>query len=126
MTSRRMTLRRRVGQRKQRAGMPHRQGAGGEVGAHLVRKPEQAHEVRDRTAILPHRGCDLVLREAELVCEPPVRERLVNRIEVLALDVLDEGELQQLLAILDVADDDRDLMQAGTLRRRRRSPAMMR
>ena len=55
---------------------------------------------------------------AELVGQPLIRQRFVDRIEILALDVLDQRELEQLLvgAFGDVAHDDRHLVQAGALR----------
>ena len=58
------------------------------------------------------------LREVELVGEAPVGERLFDRVQVLALDVLDERHLEQplLVAAGDVPDDDRHLEEAGVLR----------
>ena len=51
-------------------------------------------------------------RERELVDELAVGARRLDRVEVLALEVLDERELE-LLAIGELADDRRDALQAG-------------
>ena len=60
--------------------------------------------------------CSCVRRE--LVGQPLIRERFVDRIEIFALKVLDESELQQLfVAVSDIADDDRNPLQARSLRR---------
>ena len=107
-----VTLRRRVGQRQQRACVSHRQRARGKVGAHFVGQLQQPHEVGDRAPVLPD-GCgNLVLGQTELVSQPPIRQRLVHRVQVLALDVLDERQLEQLLPVGDVANHDRNLVQA--------------
>ena len=111
-------LRRGVRQRQQRPGVAHRQRAGRQVGAHFFGQLQQAQEVRDRAAVLSDRRGNLLLRQPELVGEALIRERLVDRVQVLALDVLDERELEQLLlgALRHVAHDDRHLQQAGALR----------
>ena len=89
--------------------MSHRQAPAGDFGAHFLAAASAAAKVGDRAAILPDRGGDLLLGQAEFVCQPLVRQRFVDRIEVLALDVLDERELEQLLVLAgrDLADDDR-------------------
>ena len=67
---------------------------------------------------LPTARRDVLLLQLKLVGEPPVRERLFDRIQVLALDVLDERHLQQrsFLSRRDIANDDRHAQQAGELR----------
>ena len=59
---------------------------------------------------------DLLVGVAELVDELPVGERGLDRVEVLALEVLDERELE-LLVVGELADDRRDPLQAGRDRR---------
>src|SRR6185503_14027320 len=49
--------------------------------------------------------------------QPSIRQRLVHRVQVLALDVLDERQLEQLLPVGDIANHHWDLVQAGSLRR---------
>jgi hypothetical protein len=56
------------------------------------------------------------VREGEPVDELPIRGGLLDRVEVLALEVLDQGKLE-LLASRRLPDDRRDA-------RRRRSPAI--
>ena len=74
--------------------------------------------VRDRRAVLADRRRDLFLRQLEFVGEPAIGERFVDRVQILALDVLDERHLEQrlLLPARDVADDDRHAQEAGPLR----------
>ena len=96
MTSRASAqLRRFVGNAEQRARVAHRQRARRDVRAHLLRQPQQPHVVRDRRSILADRVGDLLLRQMELVGEPAIRVRLLDRIQILALDVLDERHGEQ-------------------------------
>ena len=67
----------------------------------------------------PTRVGDLLMGEPELVDQPPEAMRRLDRIEVLALQVLDERQLEPLL-VVEVADDRRDAVQTG---RRRRADA---
>ena len=98
--------------------MAHRQASGRDFVPDFVGQLQQPQEVRDRRAILPHRGRDVFLRQLEFVGEAAVGERLFDRVQVLALDVLDERHLEErlLLPRRDVAHDDRDAEQAGALR----------
>ena len=54
----------------------------------------------------------------ELIAQLPVRQRFVYRVEVLALDVLDERHLEQerFLPFCHLANDNRHAKEAGTLR----------
>src|SRR5262249_27443929 len=65
-----------------------------------------------------HGGGDVVLRHLELVGQAAVGERRLDRIQILALDVLDERHLEErpLLSRRHVADDDRHALEAGHLR----------
>ena len=60
----------------------------------------------------PTRVGDVVLAEAELVDQLAIGVGRLDRVEVLALEVLDERELE-LLAIGELADDRRDPLEAG-------------
>ena len=73
---------------------------------------EQAQRVGDRRARPPDPVGDCSWREPELVDELAVGEGGLDRVEVLALEVLDERELE-LLAVGELADDRRDPVQAG-------------
>ena len=65
---------------------------------------------------LAERLRQLLLGMAEPAHQVAVADRLFHRVEIGALDVLDDRELEHLL-IGEVAHDDRHLMQAGELRR---------
>ena len=88
-----------LGQRQQRTRVAHRQRARREVRAHFVGQLQQPQEVGDRAAVLADGRGDLVLRQPELVRQPLIGQRLVDRVQVLALDVLDERQLEQLTAL---------------------------
>jgi hypothetical protein len=66
-----------------------------ELGAHFIGQLQQPHVVCDRAAIFADRGRDLIVRQPNRR-EPLIRSRFVDRVQILALNVLDERELQQL------------------------------
>ena len=76
---------------------------------------EEAQRVRDGRAGLADALGHLFLGEAELVDQLAVGMGLLDRIEVLALDVLDEGELE-LVARRELAHDRRHPLEPGQLR----------
>ena len=78
------------------------------------RELEQPERVGHRRSGPADPRRDLVLAEPELVDQLPVGLGGLERIEVLALEVLDERELE-LVAIGELADDGRDPLQAGRL-----------
>ena len=80
-----------VGERQQRACVAHRQARRRHFGPHLVGQLQQPQHVRDRRAVLADGVGDVFLRQMELVGETPVGERLVDRIEIFALDVFDRA-----------------------------------
>ena len=55
-----------------------------------------------------------LLAEPELLDQLAVRLRRLERIEILALEVLDEGDLE-LLAVGELADDRGDAFETGRL-----------
>ncbi len=75
---------------------------------------EQAQEVGDRGAVLAGALGHLLLGEAEVAGEALVGAGLLDRVEVLALEVLDDGDLHRLL-VGDLADDGGDGGFAGAL-----------
>ena len=105
-----------VGKAQQRARVAHRQRVRRHVRAHFLRQPQQPHVVGDRRAILADGVGDLLLRQVEFVGEPAIGQRFLDRIQILALDVLDQRDGQQPV-LGNVADDDRHLEEAGALRR---------
>ena len=95
--------------------MSHRQRAGRDVGLHVLGQGEQPLVVRDRRAVLADGLRNLLLRPFQLVGQPAVGARFLDRVEVLALDVFDQRQLQPLF-IGNVAHDHRDLQQPGAQR----------
>lgn len=59
---------------------------------------------------------DLLLRHAEAVDEAAVRVRFLDRVELLALDVLDKRELEDAV-VGNLTYDDRHLLEPGALGR---------
>ena len=84
-----------VGNAEQRTRVAHRQRARREVGAHFLGQPQQPDVIGDRRSILADGVGDLLLREVEIVHEPAIGVRFLDRIQVFALDVLDERDRQQ-------------------------------
>ena len=85
--------------------MPGAQGALAEGGEDGFREPEQADAVRDGAAALAYDVGDFFLGTAAHRHEGAVGLGLLDRIEVLALDVLDQSYLEALLR-REGADDD--------------------
>ena len=79
-------------------------------------KVEQAKRVCDRGSGAPDPRRDIVLGEAELIDELSVGLRCLQRIEILALKVLDQGELE-LVAVRELTHDRRDAIEARGLGR---------
>ena len=105
----------RIGHADQRAGMAGRQLARRDVGLHLRRQLGQPHHVGDMAAALADDLGDVFLAAFELVGQRVIALRLFHRVEVFALDVLDDRDLERV-AVADVDRHDRHLVQAGDLR----------
>ena len=80
----------------------------------LARQLEQAQVVRDRRAIEAHAPADLVLGPAA-VDQRPEGVRELDRVQVAALHVLDQRELEAV-AIVDVGDHGGDRGETGRAR----------
>ena len=81
---------------------------------HVGRQLQQANQVGDGRAIDLHAGGQLFLRALVLIDVPLERLGLFDRVEVLALDVFDDGQLGHL-AVVDFADLHRHLPPVGGL-----------
>ena len=103
-----------VGETAERPAVALGQPAVGDRGLDAGREVEQPQRVGDRRAGAPDARRDLVLAEPELLDELAVGVGRLERVEVLALEVLDERELE-LLAVGELADDGRDALEAGGL-----------
>ena len=82
-------------------------------GVRQLQQPQGIRNMRPALADLPGQ---ILLAAGELVDQPAVALRLFQRREVVALDVLDDGELQHL-AVGDLALQHRHLMELGDLGR---------
>ena len=94
----------RIGCRDQRARMAGRQRAVDQHVADHVRQLEQPQRVGDMAAALADDLAEIGLRIVVLVDQLLVAQRLFDRIEVGALDVLDDREFERR-PVVDVADD---------------------
>ena len=83
---------------------------------HLVRQLQEAQGVGDRRPALPHPLRDLVLGQPELLLQDPIGLGLFQRVEVGALQVLDQRQLQELAVLPHRAHHDRHRLEAGPLR----------
>jgi hypothetical protein len=99
------------GQAAERAAMALRQPAIRDRRLHVGMQVEQAQRVRDRGPCLAHSLRDVFLGQAELLDQLAVGERLVDRVEVGALHVLDERDLQ-LRAVGELANERGDPFEA--------------
>lgn len=91
--------------------MAHRDPILGEKALHLLVEIEQPHAVRDGGAALADLLRDVLLPQTKLPRESRKRPRFFDRVEVLALEVLDEGQLEDIL-IRGLANDDGRVEQA--------------
>jgi hypothetical protein len=107
---------RRVRRRQQRAGMPGAQRALVELALDGRRQSQQSQRVGDMAAALADCLGDLSLAVPELLHQAAVGLRLLERGQILALQILDERDLQDL-GIAKRPDDDRHFVQSGALRR---------
>src|SRR5712692_5133150 len=82
--------------RQQRASVAHGVLPGGKQLLHGIREPEQTQEIRDRRSLLADTPGNLFLGQAELVMKLVIGPGFLNRVEILALDILDESDLQRV------------------------------
>ena len=100
---------------EQRAGVAHVELAALEHLAHQARQLEEPQQIRDRRA-RPADGVGCIgVREPEFLDEPVQRARLLDGVQVLALNVLDQRHRDGGL-VGNVANDGRDRLQARHLR----------
>ena len=84
--------------------MAGRQLAARQHVAHFLGQPQQPQRVRDMAAALADDLRKVLLRIGKLLDQLAVALRLFQRIEVDALHVLDDRELERFL-VVDLADD---------------------
>ena len=100
----------------QRARVARRELALLQQRANRRRQLQQTQRVGEVAAALADDLGQLLLGVAEALDQVAVAGRLLDGVEIGALHVLDDGELERLL-IAQIAHDHRHLMQAGPLRR---------
>ncbi len=81
-----------------------------------IRQRLQPQTVGNITAAFADHTGDIVLAVAEIADQRAIAFGFFERIEVRALHILDDRELQRFF-VSRFDDDDRDFMQTGTLRR---------
>ena len=86
----------------------------GDRGLDAGREVEQSERVGHRRSGSTDARRDLVLAEPEVVDQLAIGVGGLERVEVVALEVLDERQLE-LVAIGELADDRRDPLEAGRL-----------
>src|SRR5688500_9174128 len=104
-----------VAGREQRAAMTFAQVAGFDLVHHADRQLEQAERVRDRRAVLADQLTDRVDRVLVLVDQTLVRARRLERVEILADEVLDQRSLEGF-DLRQLAHEHRHFVQTRALR----------
>ena len=100
----------------QHARVARRELAGVDIGLHLLRQMQQPQRVGDMASALADDLGDVFLRVTVFVGEREIAARFLQRIEIAALDVLDDRQFERF-GVADVEHDDRNFMQARALRR---------
>jgi len=111
-------------EREQHFRVAHRHAILHQPALHFLVEFEQPHRVRHRCAAFADLLRDLLLLLAKFPRQPREGARFFDRVEVFALEILDQRQLEHV-AIARFAHDDRRLGQpAFCAARHRRSPAM--
>src|SRR5487761_2173422 len=94
--------------------MAHAKAMLGEEELDLLRQLQEADRVGDGSPVLPCSAANLFMGETKFAAEPLIGVSRFNGIQVLTLDILNEGELQHLW-LGNILDNNRDLGDAGHL-----------
>ena len=97
---------------EQRPGVTHAEAALDDARLDLLRQLPQAQEIGHRGAAFADPRGRLVLGEVKLLDQAVIGLGLLDRVEVLALDVFHERQFEQLV-VADGLDHDRDLGEPG-------------
>ncbi len=116
-----LLLQRAVRAAEQRLGVTCRQPPVGQEVLHCGRQRHQPQRVGDRRAALADAAGDLLVGQAEVLGQLLERGRLLQRSEILAVEVLHQRPLDRG-QVVGGADDRRDERQPGSARR---SPAAL-
>ncbi len=96
--------------------MPRRDDSGLDLVLDRRRQLEQPEHVRHRRPLLSHALPHVLLGQPQVVDQAPEGGGLLDRVQVLTLQILDQGQLQDMLGIR-FPDEGRDLEQTGDLSR---------
>ena len=102
----------RAVKRQQSARVTHLEVAREEHLLHRLAQLEQAQQIGRRAARTADRACRGLVRHAEFLGQTMQAARLLERIQVLALDVLDQRHRRRRF-VRDLADEHRDDVEAG-------------
>ena len=111
-----LSLQFRRRQAENRSRMAHGKAPFGHQKLDFARQPQQANHVRDGGSILACPRCDLLVAEVHFRVQPLQRLRGFHRIQVFALDVLDERNFEDPLVRI-ILDDGRNFDQTSQLGR---------
>ena len=95
---------------EQTSGVPHAKSAKGDLLPYRIRKVQQPQIVGDGRAVLAHPFSHFLSAEPETIAESSIGLGPVDGIEILTLQILNEGQLKHLL-IGGLPDKDRNLLQ---------------
>src|SRR5688572_6779608 len=82
---------------------------------YVLRKLQKPRQVRYRRAIFPHPFRNVLVAQRELVTETLIGAGLLNRVQILPLDVLDNRLLEHV-TIGELANNDWDAFEPSPLR----------
>ena len=77
-----------------------------------LREAKEADEIRDRRPVFSHPLGDVLLREREVLHELHVSEPLIDAVQILTLNVFNQGDFQGL-SVRRLSDDNGDLFESG-------------
>ncbi len=94
--------------------MAHREGPGGKLGAHFFGQLQKPQDVRDGGALAAKAVREILLGQAMLLDQPPIALGLLERSEILTLQVLDERD-RKGRRFAQILDQRRDFVEPGPL-----------
>src|SRR5438128_649096 len=97
--------------------MAHRELSGREQPFYRFGQFQQTKKVCDGRSLFSDAARNLLLRQTEIVMELVVCVGLFHRVEIFALDVLDERNLQCVTVVMEILNYGWDALQASPLRR---------
>ena len=103
-------------ERKKHFGVTHRNAVLREPALHLRREVQQAHAIGHGCATLANLLCDVFLPQSKFASQPRKGPGFLDRVQILALQILDEREFEDIL-VGRFAHNDRRFGESDALRR---------